>query len=121
MLEGVLITESLRAGVDLTGIPLTIASIERIEAGDASCDQPPRWTLLAFTGRDEHAELLADRLAPALAAPGWYVDFHTDTDVFIVFPDKTFRYRRGDTLGRAEAAEHGRANGVPESQLDWAE
>jgi hypothetical protein len=121
MLEGTLIAESLRTGIDLTGIPLTIRSIDRIDAADASGDQPSRWTLLAFTGRDEHAELLADRLAAALAGLGWYVDFHTDGDVFVVFPNRTFRYAHGDTSGRAEAADYGRANGVPDSQLDWAE
>jgi hypothetical protein len=36
-----------------------------------------------------------------------------------VFADRTFRYRRGDRVGRGEAIEYGRSVGVPEVQLDW--
>jgi len=34
---------------------------------------------------------------------------------------RAFRYLRGDRAGRAEAEEHGRRAGVPETQLDWPE
>ncbi|MGW5364852.1 hypothetical protein [Actinopolymorpha pittospori] len=36
-----------------------------------------------------------------------------------VYAGRVFRYPRGDLAGRAAAADHGRAVGVPEEQLDW--
>jgi hypothetical protein len=32
---------------------------------------------------------------------------------------RVFRYPRGDSAGRAQAAAYGRSVGVPENQLDW--
>ena len=60
------------------------------------------------------------RLTRALVADGlWYVDFRSDTEVFVAFAGRVFRYARGDQVGRAEAQAHGRSAGVPNSQLDW--
>jgi hypothetical protein len=41
------------------------------------------------------------------------------TESFIVFPGRGFRYRRGESSGRAEAEAYARSVGIPESQLDW--
>lgn len=64
---------------------------------------------------------LADQFAQALDRPGWYVDFHTEDQKYVVFPDKTFVYRRGDARGRAEAVAYARSQGVPHDQCDWGE
>jgi len=37
----------------------------------------------------------------------------------VVYRGKIFRYPRGDAAGRADAVVHGRAQGVPDHQLDW--
>ena len=52
---------------------------------------------------------------------GWYCDFRSPTETFVVFSERVFRYPRGDTVGRSEAEAHARSVGVPESQLDWPE
>ena len=51
--------------------------------------------------------------------PGWYVDFHTAAETFVVFAGRIFRYATGDADGRAEAEAHARARGVPDAQIDW--
>lgn len=51
--------------------------------------------------------------------PGWYADFRSPTETFVVFPGRIFRYPRGEVTGRAAAEAHGRILGVPGSQLDW--
>lgn len=53
------------------------------------------------------------------AERGWYVNYNTAADAFVVFADRVFRYPRGDPAGRAEVAAYGRGIGIPESQLDW--
>lgn len=120
MLEGVLIAESLRAGAQLTGIALQITKLTRVEMTDPGQGQPRLWTLLDFTADELEAERLADQLASGLSSTGgWYTDFHTSRDTFVVFADKVFRYPRGQAEGRREALDYGRSVGVPEQQLDW--
>jgi hypothetical protein len=116
--EGVLICESLRAGATV-GATLTVTRIERVAQRDAVPPQPAHWTLLHFRVAADDAELLADELAQALDEPGWYADLRSDTTTYVVYPGRVFRYRRGDSGGRAEAVAYGRSAGVPDSQLDW--
>jgi hypothetical protein len=120
VLVGTLIAESLRVGAVIQGIPFTTTKVARADAGDADAGQPVTWTFIEF----EVAEADAERLAVALESSlrrrgGWYCDFRSDDETFVVFAERTFRYRRGDQAGRAEAAEYGRSVGVPEAQLDW--
>ncbi|CUU56775.1 hypothetical protein Ga0074812_108303 [Parafrankia irregularis] len=119
MAAGVLIAESLRAGAVLSNLQFSVRRIQRSASGNATVDQPSVWTLIFFDVADAEAEALAKQLSVALNAPGWYVDLHTATETFIVFPGRIFRYPRGDSQRRAEAEDYGRAHGIPESQLDW--
>lgn len=120
MIEGVLIAESLRVGAELTGVPLVTRKISRVLAGDVSAGQPELWTFVHFEAVEQDAEALAGALAKALEQRlGWYADFRTPDETFVVFSGRIFRYPRGDGPGRAEAAAYARSVGVPESQLDW--
>ncbi|MFB7650514.1 MULTISPECIES: hypothetical protein [unclassified Streptomyces] len=120
MLEGVLIAESLRAGSELTGVPLQITKLTRVEMTNVGDGQPRLWTLLDFTAEEAEARRLADQLASCLSSTGgWYADFHTQFDTFVIFANKVFRYPRGQAEGRREAQDYGRRVGVPEQQLDW--
>lgn len=120
MLEGVLIGESLQVGAELAGIPLRVTKLSRIEVASAAAGQSPQWTLLYFSAEEEDAERLAAQLAGALAPTGgWYVNYNTAVEAFVVFADKVFRYPRGQAEGREGAQAHARSIGVPEPQLDW--
>jgi hypothetical protein len=57
--------------------------------------------------------------AGALDQPGWYMDFRSPAETFVVFPGRIFCYPRGDGAGRADAQAHGRRLAIPEPQLDW--
>jgi hypothetical protein len=52
---------------------------------------------------------------------GWYANFSTSDEVFVIYGGRVFRYARGDAEGRANAQQYGRTCGVPEPQLDWSE
>ena len=121
-IAGGLITESLRIGSVLEGVTLTVRKISRANVGDIEAGQPATWTFLDFEADDADAARLADALSGVLeTALGWYCDFRTDEETFVVFSGRIFRYPRGDRAGRSEAAEYGRSVGVPEAQLDWPE
>jgi hypothetical protein len=120
--HGILLAESIRVGASLEGIPLTARKIYRMEAGDVDLGQPRVWTFIEFEVRYEEADALADGLSAALESKlGWYCDFRSDEETFVVFAGHIFRYPRGDPTGRARAETYARSVGVPAAQLDWPE
>ena len=119
MIEGTLIAESLRPGTNLENLRLTVRKISRYQAQGTSDDQPGIWTTLDFEADEDQAADLVQAFADALDQPGWYVDFRSPTDTWVVFPGRAFRHPRGDAAGRAEAQAHGRQLAIPETQLDW--
>jgi hypothetical protein len=121
MYRGMLILESLKVGCTLTSSPLVVRRLTRQAVANASSDQPPVWSLLEFEVDDQDAAALAAELQEALDQPGWYADFHNDQEIFVVFPQRIFRYCRGDEVARAEAQAHGRSLAIPEPQLDWTD
>jgi hypothetical protein len=121
-IAGVLIAESLRTGARLEGVTLTVRRIARDDDGDTDAGQPLTWTFIEFEAPLDEAEELAVALSRVLDKRlGWYCDFRSPTETFVVFAERVFRYRRGDKGGRSEAEAHARSMGVPESQLDWPE
>ena len=122
VIEGVLIAESLRTGTRLEDVALTVRAIARADEGDTDAGQPRTWTFIEFEAPLEEAERLAAALSRSLdQRSGWYCDFRSPTETFVVFAERVFRYQRGDAVGRSEAEAHARSVGVPESQLDWPE
>jgi hypothetical protein len=118
--SGTLLGESIQPGMGLADIPLTVTNIHRDAAGDAEAGQPELWTFIEFRVAADHADELADALSRVLLRDGgWYCDFRSSEEVFVVFHGRVFRYQRGDRAGRAKAEEHARSTGVPEAQLDW--
>lgn len=118
--SGGLLGESLRPDAVLEGIPLTVTKIYRAALGVAAAGQPEVWTIIEFELPAEHAAALADTLSRLLYHEGgWYCDFRSADEVFVVFSGKIFHYPRGDRAGRAAAEEYARSAGVPEAQIDW--
>jgi len=119
MIDGTLIAESLRAGTTLDDLRLTVRTISRYRAGGTTQDQPGVWTAIEFEADEAIAAELAQAFADVLAEPGWYVNFQSPAESFIVFPGRIFRYPRGDASGRADAQAYGRRLAIPDPQLDW--
>ncbi|MGH3153041.1 MAG: hypothetical protein ACRDOB_20265 [Streptosporangiaceae bacterium] len=119
MIEGTLIAESLRVGTNLENLKLAVRKISRLRPEGTAADQPEIWTLLDFETGEAEADELARAFAGALDQSGWYVDFRSPAETFVVFPGRIFCYARGDDAGRAETQAHGRQLAIPEAQLDW--
>ena len=120
-MKGTLIIESLQVGATLPALDLVVHEIRRFATSDVPEYQPSVWTALEFEAPDELADSLASTLATWLDEPGWYANFSTLTETFVIYPHRVFHYPRHDERGRAKARAHGRTLGVPEPQLDWTE
>ena len=120
--SGGLIAESLRTGSTLDGVNMTMTKLSRADVGNVEAGQPRTWTFIDFQIADDDVPNLAAALERSLSGVGgWYCDFRTDAETFVVFAGRTFRYPRGDDAGRAAAATYALSVGVPEEQLDWPE
>jgi len=118
MIEGTLIVESITPGSTLAGIPLVVREVGRSEPVPGR--EPAIWAAIEFEANDAVAGALAARLAEILEERrGWYCNFSSASETFVVYRGRIFRYPRGDAAGRAAAQAHGRAQGVPELELDW--
>jgi len=96
MIVGTLIAESIRAGAELAGIRLVATKISRAAVGDVSAGQPELWTLIEFEAPEDDTEVLAEALATALEQRhGWYADFRTPQETFVVYSGRVFRYPPG--------------------------
>ncbi len=90
--------------------------------GDTSVGQPRDWTFIEFSLPADAVEPFALALSRALRKEGgWYCDFHSDSEVVVVFCDRIFRYPKGDRNRREAVEDYARSVGVPEAQLDWPE
>jgi hypothetical protein len=119
--SGVLLAESLLTDRPID-VPLRVRRISRADVGDENAGQPLRWTFIEFELDDDSVDAFVDVLRRALDPQGgWYCDFRSSDETFVVFAARVFRYRRGDREGRTRAEAHGRSVGVPEGQLDWPE
>jgi hypothetical protein len=122
MVKGYLLAESMRPGSSLEGLELKLTRVERYPVASATAAQPSVWTAIEFEFEEQSAASVADALARVLDEEGgWYTNFSVGKETFVIFANRVFRYTRGDRDARAEAAEHARALGVPEAQLDWSE
>ncbi|HXS43395.1 MAG TPA: hypothetical protein VN751_02115 [Solirubrobacteraceae bacterium] len=124
MATGTIVAESVRTGATLGGPCLTVREIERVAPTNLAPSQlqaglPTVWTLVRFEVADADAPALAGALAEAMDAVGWYADFHTADESFVLFAGRVFRYGRGDPDARAAAEDYARAHGVPDAQIDW--
>jgi hypothetical protein len=120
--SGALIAESLRVGATVEGVSLTVDKIVRADVGDVAAGQPALWTFIEFRVESDQIDRWIDTLTTALEERGgWYCDFRSADETFVVFAGKAFRYPRGDAGGRSLAADHARSVGVPEGQIDWPE
>ena len=116
-----ILAESVKPGTGFDGHGMRIIRCSRYEVPGAAPYQPSVWTAIEFEAPEESSETLANELAGCLLGPGWYANWSTNTEATVVFPDKVFRYRRGDQAARHAAQEHGRSCGIPETQLDWTD
>jgi len=115
-----LIAESMRPGATLENLQLNLLKISRRPQGNASAKQPKVWTLIEFESEDEPDRLAAE-LSKVLDSPGWYTDFAWNDEKFVIFPNRVFRYPRGDRVHHEEAASYALSVGVPIRQADWEE
>jgi hypothetical protein len=118
-MKGLLLKESL-ADIGVL-VHLHIVKIEVWQVSTAAENQPASWTALSFEVEDAYADATANVLCRALKPHGWYINASSEMDVYVIFPNKVFKYTKGDITQREAAKRFGRSIDIPERQLDWDE
>lgn len=116
---GLVLEESLKDKSVLNSV--TVVKTETWNVGNAEGNQPKVWHAVSIEGPQQEAGKISEMLSRSLKSPGWYTNLSTDSDIYVIFPDKVFEYQKGDQEKRNQAIEYGRKIGIPESQLDWSE
>jgi hypothetical protein len=115
MIQGVLIAESLRTETTLDDLRIVVSKITRFRPRVTTRDQASVWTLLHFEVDEARAENLAHMLASALDEPGWYADFFSPYETFVVSRVECFAtsaamrvvgWRQRNTAGRSTSPKH---------------
>ena len=121
---GFLLLESLADQHVLEHLPgAQVTEQEVIDATDAAGWQPREWQGLAFAiDLDLVDEDAAAQALQRALRPRWYLNFDTPATRHVIFSDRVFKAPRSDAAALATASEaakaHGRALGIPETQLD---
>jgi hypothetical protein len=118
-MNGLLLKESLADTSVLDLVHVTTAESWRVS--NAAEYQPKIWTALSFETEDSQGDAIADVMSRALKLQGWYINASTEMYIFVIFPNKVYKYLKGDSIKREEAKRYGRSIGIPEDQLDWRE
>ena len=78
--------------------------------------------MIEFEAADHDAPALAQLFSQVIDPQlGWYCDFRTTSETFVVFGGKDFQYQRGNAAARAEVEEYAQSVGVPTTELDGPE
>jgi hypothetical protein len=118
-MKGLLLKESL-ADTNVLNL-IHITRIESWQVTNAAPYQPDVWTALSFEADENQSDAIADKLSQALKPQGWYINASTETHVYLIFPNKVFKYLKGDSIAKGEASRYALSIGIPQDQLDWDE
>lgn len=121
MLSGLLIKESLQQPKILETLPIQITKTEIWTASNPAKFQPALWTAITFEAEESEADQIAEQLSHNLKPKGWFINASTAMQVYVIFPDRVFKYTKGDQKAREEVVRFGQSVGIPDRQLDWGE
>jgi hypothetical protein len=96
---------SIRTGAELSGVRLTVRKVSRAAAGDVTAGQPELWTFIEFEADESQGGVLAEALADVLERNGgWYADFRTPDETFVVYSGRGLRALGRGSGGTARLA-----------------
>lgn len=106
---GTIVEESLEDNRILNDIEIISLRISKDE------NPADRWHLYKVRVSKEDIEKLSKYIKPGK----WYMHFWEGTDVVAVFKNKIFEFNYSDKSTWKDAVDYGRAQGIPEEQLDF--
>ena len=58
------------------------------------------WTGIAFEGKQENADKIADMLSQAVKRQGWFIEMDTAELNYLIFPNKVIKYPRKNNTNK---------------------
>lgn len=120
MITGLLIKESLLSLNILEHV--TITKEDRWDIDDAAEGQDSVWNIVYFEFEDSEIDNVTKEISESLKEGKWFVDFRDNENVYLVFKNKVFKYKKGDTAARKGVEKYAvEIVGIPTTQLNWEE
>ena len=92
---------------------------EHAQMIDALPDQAKTVSIITFAVREELAGAVVDELSRLIKPSHWYADVKHEFDVYVIFPNKIFRFMPKEADKRQKAVDYAKTLGIPESQIDF--
>lgn len=118
MYKGLLLKESLARVEILGSVKVTNVDIKKVS--NAVEGQTRSWTFVYFEVDDQQIHLVAEEMSRILKEK-WYLNINGKDDVYVVFPERVFRYKKSDADVKQAIKNYGIKAGIPADQLDWSE
>lgn len=119
--EGVIIEESLAEKEVLKKIKIISTKVEPVTEQHKT-PWLKQWTLHTVELPASQAQEIANEISHAIETKhaAWYADFKTDSQHFIIYPNKVFFIDRSSKEQYDEASRYGVSLGIPEHQVDFS-
>jgi len=118
--KGVIIEESLKDKSVLQKIKILSTKVEEVTEKHKT-PWLKQWTLHVVEIPEDQAELIAEELSRSINdnPSSWYVDYNNGETFFVVYPNKIFKWKRGETEIIKACKEYGISLGIPPYQVDF--
>ncbi|MCK5471610.1 hypothetical protein KAI54_00265 [Candidatus Gracilibacteria bacterium] len=120
---GVIIEESLTDKSVLDEVKIVSTKVEPV-TDKHNTPHLEQWTLHTVEVDFNNADLIANKLSKVLVGKGdsgyWYADYKNNEVAYIIFLNKIFKIRRGNSDEFRKAKQYGVSLGIPEYQVDFS-
>lgn len=114
---GTIIKESLADTQFLKMVKIN--KTRKVHLDNPAPGQPSIWHLHTVTVEDGAINSVCEKTKYSINEGPWYVDFKSSEKIIVIFKNKIFKTKKGDTQEIIKIKEYGRSMGIPEKQLDF--
>jgi hypothetical protein len=115
--RGTLLKERYADEIVVKALELSKTSDWKVK--DASKELKIRWTVISFEVESADADDIAHIFVSTVRRPDWFLRLESDDGMVMIFPQKVFKFPKGDVKARTEAVEYARSIKLPELLSAW--
>ncbi len=119
--KGVIIEESLKDKSILKALEILKTRVEEVTPKHLT-PWLKRWTLHTVSIPAQNADEIAKKISKSFDyshKSAWYADFNNGEQFYVIYKDKIFKWKKGESIGPQKARDWGITLGIPQYQVDF--